>query len=228
VSGADAAARGLVVIWKHDAVTPRPPTDTRTVVFHAPHGTAVTAGVAALCMIGLVTVLLEDPALALRYAPALAWPVVVVWALYTRPAVIVSDAGVEVRNVTRTIVLPWPSIQRVDTKYALTLYTAYGTFAAWAAPAPSRMSTLASAPDDLKHLPKSSYIGGGVRPGDLTTSASGQAAAVIRRRWDGLNEAGHLADPRLERSRPQVRWHVLPALGIVALAALAVLLLRSG
>lgn len=195
-------------------------------MFHAPHGTAVTVGVAALCMIGLVTVLLDDPALALRYLPVLVLPVALVWALYARPAVIVSDASVEVRNVTRTVVLPWPSIQRVDTKYALTLYTAYGTFAAWAAPAPSRMTTLASGPDAVKHLPKSSYIGGGVRPGDLTTSASGQAAAVIRRRWDELNEAGHLADPRLERSRPQVRWHVLPALGIIALAALAAALLR--
>ena len=225
---ARAAARGLVVIWNHDAVRPSPPADPRTVVFRAPRGTMITGVVGALCVIGLVTVLLEDGGLALRYLPALALPVVVVWALYARPAVIVSDAGVEVRNVTRTIVLPWPSIQRIDTKYALTLYTAYGAFAAWAAPAPGRMTTLSSGPDDLKHLPRSSYIGGGVRPGDLTTSASGQAAAVIRRRWDELNEAGHLADPRLERSRPVVRWHVLPALGIVVLAALAVTLLRAG
>ena len=225
---ARAAARGTVVIWKHDAVRPSQPADARTVVFRAPRGTMITGVVAVLCAIGLVTALLEAGGLALRYLPVLVLPVVVVWALYARPAVIVSDAGVEVRNVTRTIVLPWPSIQRIDTKYALTLYTAYGAFAAWAAPAPGRMTTLASGPDDLKHLPKSSYIGGGVRPGDLTTSASGQAAAVIRRRWDELNEAGYLADPRLERSRPQVRWHVLPALGIVALAALAVALLRAG
>lgn len=223
-----AATRGPVVIWKHEAVTLPRPAEPRTVVFHAPRGTAITVGVAALCLLGLVTVLVQDPALALRYTPALVLPVALVWALYARPAVIVSDAGVELRNVTRTVVLPWPSIQRVDTKYALTLYTAYGTFAAWAAPAPSRMTTLASGPQDLKHLPTSSYIGGGVRPGDLTTSASGQAAAVIRRRWDELNEAGYLADPRLERSHPQVRWHVLPALGIVALTALAVLLLRLG
>ena len=205
-----------------------PHADSRTVVFHAQHGTVITIVVAALCLFGLVVVLIDDPALALRYTPALLLPVVVVWTLYARPAVIVSDAGVEVRNVTRTVVLPWPSIQRIDTKYALTLYTAYGTFAAWAAPAPGRMTTLASSREDLKHLPKTSYIGGGVRPGDLTTSASGQAAAVIRRRWEELNEAGHLADPRLERGRPQVRWHVLPALAICALAVAAVVLVRAG
>ncbi|WP_217617392.1 PH domain-containing protein, partial [Cellulomonas sp. GbtcB1] len=69
-------------------------------------------------------------------------PVVLVvhwgWAAYWRPAVLVSPAGDELRNVTRTIELPWPTIQRVDTRYAHTLHTAYGDYAAWAAPAPSR------------------------------------------------------------------------------------------
>ena len=44
-------------------------------------------------------------------------------------------------NVLRTIDLPWPAIQLVDTKWALTLVTAYGKFTAWAAPAPGGMAS---------------------------------------------------------------------------------------
>lgn len=198
-----------------------------TVEFRARFGQALALAVAALSAVGLVLTLVEDPAAALHYGPVLVLVPVVVWALLGRPAVVVSDAGVEVRNVLRTIELPWPSIERVDTKYALTLYTAYGVYSAWAAPAPSRAQTMSAGPDDVRHLPESSYIGGGLRPGDLPTSASGQAAAYIRRRWDDLREAGYLDDPRLERDRPRVRWHVGPAAAVLVLAAVAVVALRT-
>ncbi|MHA3947063.1 PH domain-containing protein [Cellulomonas bogoriensis] len=195
----------------------------QTVEFKARSGRVLTVAVAVLCGIGLATAALDDPAAALRYAPALVLPAALVWLLLGRPAVVVSDGGVDLRNVVRTVHLPWTAIERVDTKYALTLETAYGTYAAWAAPAPGRASTLGAGPQDLAHLPESTYIGGGARPGDLITSASGQAAAHVRRRWEELHEAGHLDDPRLERGRPQVTWHLLPAATVLGLAALAVI-----
>ena len=46
------------------------------------------------------------------------------WATFWRPRVEVSDAGVRVVNVTRTIDIPWPALRDVDTKWALTLDTA--------------------------------------------------------------------------------------------------------
>ncbi|MCL3862586.1 PH domain-containing protein [Actinotalea sp. K2] len=193
------------------------------VEFRARLGRGLTVAVAVLCGIALVSTVLTDPGAALRLAPALALPAVVVWALFGRPAVIVSDAGVEVRNVLRTVRLPWPSIERIDTKYALTLYTAYGSYAAWAAPAPSRVQAMGSGPQDLSHLPESSYAAGGVRPGDLLSSASGQAAAHIRRRWEDLRDAGYLDAPRLERDTPEVRWHLRPATAVLLLAVSAVL-----
>lgn len=198
-----------------------------TVEFRARFGRALALAVAAVSGIGLVLTLVEDPASALRYGPVLVLFPVVVWVLLGRPAVVVSDAGVELRNVLRTIELPWPSIERIDTKYALTLYTAYGVYSAWAAPAPSRSQAMSATPGDVRHLPESSYVGGGVRPGDLPTSASGQAAAYIRTRWEALRDAGYLDDPRLERDRPRVRWHVVPAVGVALLTALAVVALRT-
>lgn len=197
-----------------------------TVVFRPRFGFALTLAVAVLCLLGLVTTAVQDVAVAVRYAPAFLLAVAVVWALFGRPAVVVSDGGVELRNVLRTIELPWPTIERIDTKYALTLYTAYGIYAAWAAPAPSRMQAMQAAPEDTKHLPGTTYIGGGVRPGDLAGTASGDAAAHIRRRWEELQTAGHLDTPRLERDRPVVHWHVLPGLAVVALIALTIVALR--
>lgn len=194
-------------------------TSTPPVEFRARSGSVLTVVVAAVCVVALVSALLDDPATALRYAPALALPAVLVWAFLGRPAVVVSDAGVQLRNVLRTIDLPWASIERVDTKYALTIYTADTSYAAWAAPAPSRVQTMGSSRDDLRHLPESSYIGGAVRPGDLLSSASGQAAAYIRRRWQELHDAGQL-EPA-PHDRPRVRWHVLPTLAVLLLAAVA-------
>lgn len=192
------------------------------VEFRARSGRWISWGVAALCAVAWLVTLVGDVGAGLRYGPALALPALLVWVVLGRPAVLVHDAGVDLRNVLRTVHLPWTSIERIDTKYALTLHTAYGTYAAWAAPAPSRAATLDAGPADLAHLPESTYVGG-ARPGDLITSASGQAAAHVRRRWEALRDAGFLDRPRLERDRPRVEWHVLPALGVAALTALAVL-----
>lgn len=198
----------------------------QTVEFRPSSGRVLTIGAVVLAAVGAVATLVQSPAAGLRALPAFVLAPLLVWAFFGRPAVVVSDGGVEVRNVLRTIELPWPSIERIDTKYALTLYTAYGAYAAWAAPAPSRSQTLNAVPSDTRHLPETSYIGGGIRPGDLVGTASGDAAAYIRRRWEALRDAGHLDAPLLERATPRVRWHVLPTVGIAALAALAVLTLQ--
>ena len=196
---------------------------TETAEFRPRSGRVMTIATAVLAAVGAVAAMVQEPVNGLRYLPAFGLAVVLVWALFGRPAVLVSDGGVEIRNVLRTIELPWPSIVRIDTKYALTLYTAYGVYAAWAAPAPSRTHTLRATPEDTRHLPETSYIGGGIRPGDLAGTPSGDAAAHIRRRWELLRDAGHLDAPRLERDAPRVRWHLVPAVGVAALAALAVL-----
>ena len=188
------------------------------VEFRPGFGRGMTWVTGALCAVALGATAWGAPHEGLRVAPVLAFVSTAVWALFGRPAVVVTPAGVEVRNVLRTIDLPWPSIQRIDTKYALTLFTTYGSYAAWAAPAPSRARTLQAGPDEVARTSEARAVG--VRPGDLANSASGQAAAYIRRRWDELREAGVLDRPRLERDRPRVQWHVAT---IVAAAVLGVL-----
>lgn len=160
-------------------------------------------------------------------APPLALVVGACWALFWRPAVVVSDGGVRLVNVLRTIALPWPSIERVDTKWALTLFTVYGKFTAWAAPAPGAHEAVRGTKRDAHLLPDSAWTPEGSRPGDLPSTASGSAALSIRRRWDALRKAGHLDEPRLEWERPPVTWHVGMLLGggvLVVLTALGFVL----
>lgn len=138
------------------------------------------------------------------------------WALFWRPAVIVDLSGVTIVNVTRTIRVPWPAIQLIDTKWSLTLVTAYGRFTAWAAPAPGAAHVVRSGSRrEARRLPASTLGPDGIRPGDLPTSPSGEAALVIRQTWEALRDAGHLDDPKLEFERVPIEWHT--RLGVVAL-----------
>jgi hypothetical protein len=89
--------------------------------------------------------------------------------------------------------LNWSSINRIDTKYSLTLETDSGIIRAWAAPAPSRYAGFLANKSEAEHLPESSFIGNGlVRPGDLTSSDSGVAAYVIRTHWEQLRDKNQL------------------------------------
>jgi hypothetical protein len=196
------------------------------VVFRPGFGRGLSIVVWLGCAFVVVSGLVQSPGTAWRWIPLVALVALLVWAAYWNPAVVVTPAGVELRNVLRTVELPWPAITLVDVQYALTLETPWGSYAAWAAPAPSRARARTSGPSDMAHLPESSYGSGGtVRPGDLMSSDSGQAAALVRSRWEEVRDAGLLADPRLERSRPVVRVHVVLIASVLFLAALSVLTL---
>ena len=146
------------------------------------------------------------------------------WATFWRPRVEVSDAGVKVVNVTRTIRVPWPALRDIDTKWALTLDTAYGRYTVWSAPAPGARSAVRSLAD-RRSQPHREAGPGTIGPGDLPDSPSGSAAALVRERWDSLRRAGHLDDPRLEQERAPVRWHLGTLLGGIALLALGIIAL---
>jgi hypothetical protein len=199
-------------------------------VFRPTFGRVMTWIFAALGVIASAVVLFDDGTrAALRFTPWAALVVGTVWAIYWRPEVAVDDGGVRVVNVLRTIVVPWPAIERIDTKWALTLFTSYGKVTAWAAPAPGGFATRMAGTQDLKGLPESTYgPQGSVRPGDLPGSASGAAALVVRRQWEQLRDAGHLDNPRLEFDAPPTSWHyrtILVAAVLVLFGLLGVALL---
>ncbi|MDQ6656748.1 MAG: PH domain-containing protein [Actinomycetota bacterium] len=195
--------------------------------FRPGFGRVLTILVGCLCVFALVTTMLHDGlGGGLRSLPWLALIGGGCWAVFWRPEVVVDDAGVHLCNVLRTIDLPWPAIQRVDTRWALALTTPYGTFTAWAAPTSSRLSGKEISPGDLQKLPSSTFgPGKSIRPGDSPLAPSGQAAMVIRRHWEDLRDAGHLDNPQLEFDNPPIRWHlttILVGLGLAALGFLGI------
>ena len=199
-------------------------------VFRPTFGRILAGAIAVLCAVGLIMAVVQDGLPAVwQVGPWLVLVAGAVWATYWRPEVAVDESGVRVVNVLRTIDLPWPSIQRVDTKWALTLVTAYGKYTAWAAPAPGGIATArAASKGTLRGLPESTYgPERSIRPGDVPSSPSGAAAAEVRRRWEELRDAGHLDDPRLEFARPPVHWHwrvIVAAPVLLAIGVLAALL----
>lgn len=136
--------------------------------------TAATGGAASMLGIG--------PLLLIAYLG---------WLLFWRPSVVIHDTGVRLENPFRSVMVPWAALVHVDTRYALTLVTPSGSYGAWAAPAPGIWGGRNARPEDLHGLPGTTYgPGNSVRPGDLKSTDSGQAAQLVRARWQQLVEAG--------------------------------------
>lgn len=178
---------------------------------------AITVAIVAAAVVSVAATGTRDDLLRGVAGPVLAG--YVAWLVLWQPAVHVDDGGVRLENVFHTIRLPWPSIDRIDTKWALTLFTRFGRYVAWAAPAPGRHAPTTVDPADTRSLPESAYLGGSLRPGDIPRTPSGDAATIIRLRWQSLRDAGHLDDARLESIRPPIVVHWVRIGVLVALVA---------
>ncbi|MDJ0334480.1 PH domain-containing protein [Salinibacterium sp. G-O1] len=170
--------------------------------------------IAGLGIVGFIVA--GDAEALLRYGWGLLLLIAVVDALFWRPSLHVAEHAITVRNVFSTITVPWPAIQRIDTKYALTLYTSAGKVAVWASPAPNRYAAHNAAASDAR---LASNGMGAVRPGDLLSTGSGAAAFVIRRHWDELRDDG-LLDAGYEAGsvRRDIHWVTIVVLGVLAVA----------
>lgn len=191
--------------------------------FYSRFGRVLTVVVVAASVLVLVVATVNgranDAALLL---PALALLSFLAWAGFWRPAIDVGAGGITVRNVWHTTQVAWPEVQRIDTRFALTLYTVHGRVTAWAAPAPDRHAVFRAVKSEGGHLPESTYLDGTVRPGDLITTDSGQVAYVIRTHWERLRDEGRLDGARSEFPVLRRRWHWL-SLTIAATLAVATL-----
>lgn len=184
--------------------------------------TVVVALVAAAGLAGFVVT--GDWAGMLRYGWGLVLLAVLAVVLFWLPRLSIAEHEVTVRNVFTTFHVPWPAIQRVDTKYALTLDTPDGKVTAWASPAPNRYSAHVGFTREAKLAAEAGASN--PRPGDLLSTQSGAAAFVIRRHVDDLREAGLLdAGVELGTLRRDVHWVTVGVLAaLVAATALGIVL----
>ncbi|MFC0682260.1 PH domain-containing protein [Lysobacter korlensis] len=190
--------------------------------FQPSFGRVLTVVVSAVAIAALGGFLLTgDVDGLLRYGALPLLLIAVVWALFWAPELRVEEHAVTVRNVLRTHFVPWNAIQRIDTRFSLTLYTADGKIDVWAAPAPSRYTVPSMTEHDARRVAESARAAGGsIRPGDSLTSASGAAAHVIRLHWELLRDEGALdaAPPHPVR----VQWHYGTAALLAVLTAAAI------
>jgi hypothetical protein len=161
---------------------------------------AIFATVAALSALSLF--LLPTASSRALVVPAL-FVVLFVWETLWRPSLQISDEAVTIRNPLRTIVVPWAALVHVDTKFALTLYTPGKKFAVYCAPAPGRSLTSAGRRKTTDPVP---YVNGSPRPGDLPGSESGEAAQLVRSRWDALQRSGRVDGGLAAQTPVAVVW----------------------
>jgi hypothetical protein len=57
--------------------------------------------------------------------------------------------------------------------------------------------------------------------GEILGTASGDAAMIVRRRWDRLRADGFLDNARLEFDRPPIHWHWKTGVAVAGLIALS-------
>ncbi len=162
---------------------------------------------------------------------------VVVWAVFWRPAVLVDDDAVTLRNPLRETRVPWSALEGVETRFALTLLTERGRHQSWAAAAPGRPGVLRLG---------SGGLGGRSRPGaeagrhdmprpawnpDATTgrssseltSDSGAAAFLVESSWRAWRDRQG-RQPGGDRPEPVgVRWNAAAVAAAAALVVLGVL-----
>ncbi|MDF1479506.1 PH domain-containing protein [Leifsonia sp. H3M29-4] len=178
----------------------------------------VTAVIAALGLGGFVVA--GDWLSLLRYGWALLLLIALAFALFWFPRLDVAEHEVTVVNVFVTEHVPWPAIQGVDTKYALTLHLPGGRkVTAWASPAPNRYGAQVGASSETRLAARDGMTS--VRPGDLPSTPSGAAALVIRSHWEQLRDDG-LLELGVDASaiRRDIHWPTIIVLGALTLATI--------
>src|SRR5450759_647285 len=148
----------------------------------------------------------------------------VVWSLFVRPAVLLDEDGVTIRNVVRDIHIPWVRVTDVECRWNLKVFVGDRAYTAWAIssqvgrPKVSPGGLLGMTPRRLD-----TFASAGAHP---STSAPKVTASTVARAIEDAKEEYSEAVARgaiAAASDPEVgvTW-VLMALAIVVLPAIAV------
>lgn len=163
-------------------------------IFNSRFGRVMTIATIGLLLLSVyVTAVDAGAAAVFSMLPTVALISYIVILVFWLPRVEIDEGGVRFRNIFSTVYISWAAINRIDTKWALTIFTSGAKYSAWSASAPGRHSAIFATKDQGSHLPESSYLAGTIRPGDLITSDSGAAAAVIRRIWESKRDQAGIA-----------------------------------
>jgi len=186
-------------------------------------------GLAAVCgVIGLVLLVSMAWQWAEYPEPLFAaWVVffmAVVWSLFVRPAVLLDEDGVTIRNIVRDVHIPWARVSDVECRWSLKVFVEDRAYIAWAIS--SQAGRPKVAPGRLFGMPSrrlGSFASAGAHP---PTSAPKVTAATVARAIEDAKEDYSDAVARgaiAAAPDAQVRMAWVPlALAIMFLPAIAV------
>ena len=101
---------------------------------------ALACAVVAVAAAGIVSAAVEGGVeSAVRWGGPLTFVAALAWLAYWRPEVRVDEHGVTLQNVLSRVVIPWPAVREVHSRYGLRIETAERSWNAWAAPSPVGM-----------------------------------------------------------------------------------------
>ena len=191
-----------------------------------------------LAAVGGVTGLLLLVPLGLHWADNpeplfLAWVLfglAIVWSLFVRPAVLLDDEGVTIRNVIRNIYIPWVKVTDVEFRWNLKVFAGDRAYTAWAissqverptrpsggmfAMLPGRLDKFASASASAQPSTSAPKI-----------TASMVARSIEQAKGDYAEVVAQGALPAVPDAQVRVTWVpmalavlLLPAVAIVALS----------
>ncbi|WP_159620007.1 PH domain-containing protein [Ruania rhizosphaerae] len=184
-----------------------------TLTFRSPVGRLLTVaiGAAGVLLVGYAMVL-DGPFALWQTGPTALLVLALVWSLFWEPQVEVSDGGITVVNILRTVHVPWPEFTAAETRWSLEIRAGDLTVTAWAVPASSGTGARLAARRRG-------------RSGDSASGSGAEAAALaIGERRAALAEAGHLRGARRGAVPPRVTWNraqvaILPTTAALALAS---------
>ena len=194
-----------------------------TLEFSSGYGRVLTVAAGVVALAALVSVAVQDGlGEVVRALPLAGVIVLAVWVLFWRPAVVVSDGGVLVRNPLRSTHVPWPTYRGLTVQWSLVLHTTEHDVTAWAAPRASGTAARMRRGRGDDHVVTATT--------DARLSGTAEdVAAAIGDRHRALVDAGFLRDAEQARVaggiRPDRRWHVatIAALLVLVVASAAVL-----
>lgn len=145
------------------------------------------------------------------------WLLFVVYVGLWRPRLELTDDAVTIVNPLRTTGIPLASLIHVDTKYSLTLFTEFGRFPVACAPQPGIFAARRAAKRTNEEPSARAALDSGDRIGDIRGTESGDAAALVRDRWDRYRTTHGDSVPASDEFPPSKR------LNVVAIAIMGVL-----
>lgn len=155
---------------------------------------AVLMGAAGVVVVGLAVG--GDVELLLRWGGAVLLVGAVGWVVYWRPALHLTDDGLQVVNPFRTVEVPWGAVEEVDGRYGVRLVLADGQKVnAWACPPPLGM--------------------------DRARGKESEAAGAVRERWRREQATGRADRPTTPGDTSAVVRPDPVAVATLALLALA-------